>query len=316
MRVIDEEKRLVQYLLGELTADEREALEDLYIADQEFFDRLLATEDDLIDDYAQGRLSGKESLLFEENFLTSAERRDRVRAAKALARFVEATPVAREKVSLFDRMFSYLKGDSGVMRLAAYAAMLLLIAGSVGMWIELGRVRSQLDEVQSGQVAQLRREEELKESLGAQQQASEQLEDHLRNAQAEQGRLQDEIAKLREPQVQVYSEVLGLGVLERPRGGYPPEKIKTVEVSARYEIVRFQLDLMKDDYPGYVVVVEDESGQEVWRAAVSVSKRLAIVVRIPARLLRGGRYNLVLNGVTDAKAIETISEYPILVVKK
>lgn len=309
----------MHYLLGELSEADRAELEDLYLADQEFFDRLLAAEDDLIDDYVQGRLSKKESSLFEQNFLTSPERIDRVRSARALSRFVGANQVARVKASLADRVLSYFKVGSTAMRFAVSAAMVVVVAVVAGMWIELDRMRSQLGEVQSGQVAQLQREDGLKHELDEQKRTSEQLDAQLRNERSERGRLQQEVAKLREPQAEVFSEVLGFGVVERPRGGFPEESRKRLVVPKRAELVRLRLDLLKDEYPGYVVILENEAGQEVWRAALSASKSAkgtAVVIRIPSRLLERGRYNLVLNGSTEAKTFETISEYPILVVKK
>lgn len=319
MPAIIQEKKLMHYLLGELSEAERAELEDLYLVDQDFFDRLLAAEDDLIDDYVQGRLSKKESRLFEENFLTSPERRDRVRAARALSRFVEANQVARAKASLPARMLSYFKVGSTAMRFAVSAAMLVLVVGVAAMWIELGRMRSQLGEVQSGQIAQLRREDSLKQELDEQKRTSKQLDEQLRSERSERGRLQQEVAKLREPHAEVFSEVLGFGVIERPRGGFPEESRKTIVVPKRAELVRLRLDLLKDEYPGYLVILENEAGQEVWRAAVSASKSAkgaAVVIRIPSRVLEGGKYNLVLSGSNEAKTFETISDYPILVVKK
>src|SRR5437867_9492885 len=161
MPAIVQEKKLMHYLLGGLSEAERAELEDLYLVDQDFFDRLLAAEDDLIDDYSQGRLSKKESRLFEENFLTSPERRDRVRAARELSRYVEANQVTRVKTSLAERRLSYFNFGTTPMRFAVSAAMLVLLVGVAAMWIQLDRMRSQLSEVRSGQVAQLQREDGL-----------------------------------------------------------------------------------------------------------------------------------------------------------
>jgi hypothetical protein len=319
MPVIIQDKKLTHYLLGDLSEAERVALEDLYLGDQDFFDRLLAVEEDLIDDYAQGRLSKRESRLFEENFLTSPERRDRVRAARALSRFVDAERVARVKSSLPERMLSYLRLGSTPLRFAVSAAMLVLFVGVAGMWIELNRMRSELAQVQSGQVAQLQREDGLSHELDEQRRASKQLDEQLRSERSERGQLQQEVAKLSEPHTEVFSDVLGFGVVERPRGGPPDESRKKIVVPRKAELVRLQLDLQKDEYPGYLVVLKNETEQEMWRAAVSsvrTAKGSAVVIRVPARVLKGGPYSLLLSGSTEAKTVETISEYPILVIKK
>lgn len=319
MPTIIQEKKLMHYLLGDLSEGERTELEDLYLADQGVFDRLQAAEDDLIDEYVNGRLSKKETSLFETNFLTSPERIERVRSARALSRYVQSNQTARVSTSLPARLLSYFKLGSTAMRFAVSAAMLLLLLGVSGMWIELGRMRSQLAELKSGHVAQLQREEGLKQDLDEQKRSSEQLDEQLRNERSERGRLQQEVAKLREPEAEIISAILGFGVVERPRGGYPDESRKRIEVPKRAELVRLRLDLLKNEYPGYLVTLENEASQEVWRAAVSASKsadRPAVVIRIPSRMLENGRYNLLLKGSSDAKTFVTISEYPILVIKK
>lgn len=319
MPAIIHDKDLTHYLLGELSEAERVELEDLYLVDQDFFERLLAVEDDLIDDYAQGRLSKRESSLFEENFLTSPERKERVRAARALSRFVDTKRVARVQSSLPERMLSYLKVGSTTVRFAVSAAMLVLVVGVAGLWIELDRMRSEIAQVQSGQLAQLQREEGLNHELDEQKRTSKQLDEQLRSERSERGRLQQEVAKLREPHTEVFSEVLGFGVIERPRGGTPDESRKKIVVPRRAEIVRLRLDLQKDEYPAYLVVLKNETEQEMWSAAsssVRTAKGSAVVIRVPARLLEGGRYSLVLSGSTEAKTAVTISEYPILIIKK
>ena len=319
MPAIIQENRLVHYLLGELSEAEKTEVEDLYLADQDFFERLLAAEDDLIDEYVHQRLSKKETRLFEENFLTSPERRDRVKAARALLRFVEGNQVVKEKATLAARMLSYFKVGSTAMRLAVSAAMVVVLAVVAGMWIKMARMGSELAEVRSGQQSQLQREEVLKHELEEQKRTSGQLDEELKSERSERGRLQQEVAKLSEPRAEVVSEVLGFGVVERPRGGFPEESRKKIVVPKNAELVRLRLNLLKVEYSGYVVILENEGAQEVWRAGVSSTKGAkgaAVVIRIPARLLKDGRYSLVLNGATEAKTLETISEYPILVEKK
>jgi anti-sigma factor RsiW len=54
-------------------------------------------EDDLIDDYLDGSLSEQESEKFEQHFLATTERREKLRFAKALRRYV-ADARDREKL--------------------------------------------------------------------------------------------------------------------------------------------------------------------------------------------------------------------------
>jgi hypothetical protein len=74
---------IVRYLLGELSAEEQDALERRYFGDSELLDRIEAVEDDLIDDYVGDALTPLQRRHFERHFLTE-ERRERVRMAEAL----------------------------------------------------------------------------------------------------------------------------------------------------------------------------------------------------------------------------------------
>jgi DNA-directed RNA polymerase specialized sigma24 family protein len=96
---------LKSYLLGVASADEREAVEDEYLADHRSIKRLLRAEDDLIEDYARGALTAAERALFEKNFLRTAERRKRLagvqelkQALSSVAGVSSATP-QRDKAS-------------------------------------------------------------------------------------------------------------------------------------------------------------------------------------------------------------------------
>lgn len=72
------------YLLGLLPEADAEAVEDAYFVDPEAFDRVRAVEDDLLDDYAAGRLGPTEKGAFESRYLASEPLRQRVTAARAL----------------------------------------------------------------------------------------------------------------------------------------------------------------------------------------------------------------------------------------
>ena len=49
---------MVRYLLGDLSDQERERLEQIYFADDDAFAQLSALEDELVDDYVRGHFGG------------------------------------------------------------------------------------------------------------------------------------------------------------------------------------------------------------------------------------------------------------------
>jgi len=73
-----------RYLLGHVPETDAEALEEAYFARAEVLERIRAVEDDLLDDYAAGRLGPADTASFEARYLASKPLRQRVMAARAL----------------------------------------------------------------------------------------------------------------------------------------------------------------------------------------------------------------------------------------
>jgi anti-sigma factor RsiW len=99
------DRRLVQYLLGQLPDADRIELEDRFFAEDALFEYLAAVETDLIDAYARGALAGVDRDQFERRLLPSPRFQTRIaiaiqlqaRAAVAIAgAAVTAGPPVRE----------------------------------------------------------------------------------------------------------------------------------------------------------------------------------------------------------------------------
>lgn len=118
MKQTGEDKRLTDYLLGNLLEPEEIRLEEEYLANPDAQDKLLMVEDELVDAYLQGELSARERNQLEARFLASSRGGRKLGLAKslmALARAQKPAPAPRPKQSL---LFS--------MRWAFAAALLLL----------------------------------------------------------------------------------------------------------------------------------------------------------------------------------------------
>src|SRR4051812_15132317 len=86
---------IISYLLGNLAEPARSEFEQKYFADDNLFDLLRVTEDELIDAYVRGELSAPEHELFESNFLAAPAQRERVATARALLTTFGSAPAAR-----------------------------------------------------------------------------------------------------------------------------------------------------------------------------------------------------------------------------
>jgi hypothetical protein len=197
---------LTRYLLGLISPDERERLESEYFRDDDAFEEMLTTEDDLIDAYARGELSTEEEQHFEERFLKSAAVRERVEFARTLAGFVADTPAAKEPVRFQPGFFASLRLPGMPLR---YAAIALIAFALPTTWllIQQGNMRNEL--------AQLRTERDrLNQKTEQLQQAAN--TERTRNAEstAQIEKLQQQLAQKAEPDKRDTEQHV-------PRGGSP-----------------------------------------------------------------------------------------------
>ena len=73
---------LERYLLGLLPDEDAERLDEMSISDDEVAGRLRVVENDLVDAYVRGTLSGEKLERFESFYLSSDRRREKVRFAR------------------------------------------------------------------------------------------------------------------------------------------------------------------------------------------------------------------------------------------
>ena len=85
-----DDQRLARYLLGLLSDEETERLDESSIADDDIAWRLHTIENDLVDDYVRGALPTDIVRPFEAHYLSSPRRRRKVRFAKRFVRTVDA----------------------------------------------------------------------------------------------------------------------------------------------------------------------------------------------------------------------------------
>jgi hypothetical protein len=97
---VEDERLIIKYLLGELPDEEQEQVEDRYASDDDFFEELLIIESELIDKYLQGELSDRERERFETVFLRPLSRRERVKNARVMMKWIADVPNPVSSVTL------------------------------------------------------------------------------------------------------------------------------------------------------------------------------------------------------------------------
>jgi hypothetical protein len=78
------DRSIIRYLLNELSEEDEARFEAAYLEDGGLFEQVRDLEEELIEDYVKGHLTGRERRLFEQHYLASEHRRARIDAARQL----------------------------------------------------------------------------------------------------------------------------------------------------------------------------------------------------------------------------------------
>jgi len=136
---------LTRYLLGALPEAHAEHVDELSVVDDELAARLRQVEDDLLDAYASGALTGERLAHFESHYLASPRRRTRVAFARRLMAAVDSeAPPNPRPVTTGSRTGTRMRGWLPASLAAAAVLFLSLGAFLVVQNVQKARLRSGL----------------------------------------------------------------------------------------------------------------------------------------------------------------------------
>jgi len=313
---VDNEKLIAQYLLGELPEEQQVEIEDRAFSDKEYLASITAVENDLIDEYVRGELSGTERQRFETRFLASTERRKRVEFAKAL-RTVVAEPVGPEKHevrrwSWRESLSAFFGGLNPAARFALVAAAILLIAVAAWLFVETQRLRRQVNQLQ----AENQSGQNLQQALEAERKRNAELNARLDQEKQQREQTDESLRQLTEtteatnpvPPPVIASLVLLPGL---SRGG---DEKPRLDLSNDARLVRLQIGIdPEEQYKTFAVELRTSAGRQVWNrenlAARARRGTRAVGLTLPATVLKPGDYELRLRGLTEAGGAEDVGFY-------
>jgi len=333
------EKVMRKYLLGELPEEEREQIEKNMLTDDGFFQNLLTledtVEDELIDDYFNGNLTDREKKEFEQIFLSTQERREKLALVRDLNLRASSAAILPRVVETSSDMQPWWRALPALLRLqnpivglSLVTALLLFMTGGVWLLFRVQHLEIQLSQVRAQPENQSPPNQNLKEQLDQQRARNDDLSTSLNRAEEQRARLEQELESLKaqngrspEPPInaappQAQTPVFSVSLpLLRGRGA-EGEGIKTVSLPPRTS--RIRLDLALDtinpkDYKSYQVAVNKRDGAEVWKSnRVQVKTKGGesyITLILAATLLPEGEYNVELSGVSSDNQNELLGMY-------
>jgi hypothetical protein len=298
----DSQERLMRrYLLGELPEPEQSALEERYFSDSERLDEVWAVENQLVDDYARGRLSRKERKRFESHYLASPRHRDHVEFARMLFEAADEESAGETTSSRRDWLMATLRGPQLAWGLSL-AALLLIVIGGAWLLNERSQLHDQLAALRSERATTQERERELADQIAAQRRQNDQL-----TAELEQSRARQAAATSETPRPAIFSFLLTSGLL---RGSGEPQSL-TIPRGADQIELRMRLETA--DHTSYQAAIRTVEGAEVFSHR-NIKPRAGrngatIAIKAPKTKLSSGDYILTLSGLNSAGAAEEVNRY-------
>jgi hypothetical protein len=317
----DNEKLLTGYLLGNLSEEKQLQVEGMFLRDDQHYERLLAIEDELFYDYARGKLSPSERKQFEERFLASEENRRRAMLASALAdKMSETAPVETSEPGLAERgrqfrwqsLKSYFSVQSTAMRfsLATLAIMLL-----VSLWLAIGTIRLQneFNQFRSERIVQ---EDRLQQQAQQERALADELNLKLKREMDENAMLKQELSEMQtQPARQQGIPPSALSLVLAPTiVRDQATSIKKLHIPPGVRLLKLQLNLKGEvEYNSYQAILLTADGAERWSQGMLRTERRgsgkAINLKLPARLLAEGDYELILKGYASDGTLEETGDY-------
>jgi hypothetical protein len=300
------EQQIKSYLLGELSEEEAERLEESLFTDDEVFSEVQAAEMSLVDEYVRNELSHEARTRFETQYLVTAERRQKVSEARLFHDELNAIrpmpEISQEKAGWFERAFGSWRFPA--MQYAS-AALVLVLAISTG-WLfydgwktrnELAMTRNSLVNSQTALNEQLaEKENELKEKL-AEQRGNDSESLSALQTEVENLRRQLEDVKRKSPNTNTsfpQSPTIATILLPVARGGMTP--ITTVTITKDTKVLNVKIPVAADDGDSFEVLVKHD-GNLVLKASIETtesSEGKILALALPSRAISTGKYDVVL----------------------
>jgi hypothetical protein len=301
------DERLVQYLLGAVSDEEAERLDELSVADDEIAWRLRALESDLVDAFVRGELTDAIADQVRRAYVESPHRKRKVEFAtlllayeKADGRTVSTINPAAPGLTTVDST-RVRSTPRSLFHWAPVAAALVaaIVAGS--FLVENQRLRQQIARAQAEHATLEQTSSDLRAQLERERSTSARIRDEQPHRSAA-------------PSAQ---EPIGPFVLLPMRRG--TGDLTTVTVSRGAERILFQLRLESDDSPGYQATLRDSAnGRVVWRSgrvdASSNGSVRFVTVLMPAAVVKPQAYTFELTGRSAPAPAAFVTSYAFRVV--
>lgn len=297
---------LFRYLLGDLSPDERQRVQESAAANQALREEIQEAESDLIDSYVSQRLSETQSSQFEMYFLDSNEKHQSVEMAQILLspavrrmasvpEFSEFAGAAPARIRMQPRWWNWVASA----RLGWAMTTLLLVIATVVVAVQNHRLRSQLRGSSTGEVNSGKQIAELKNQISELHRPDKATMDYRGFGPKR------EISLLLSPGQQRSGEEARIPALLK----LPP-----------LPGVVLTLELEQDRYLEYDVSVETVEGKTTWskrylKSQPGLHGERVLVLHLPSDLLAPGDYFVRVSTRTSGGEQRSVDAYAFTVAR-
>jgi hypothetical protein len=312
MKIDQRENLIRRYLLGELAEADQAALEQELLSDRGKFDQVWAVENELVDSYVRGEMSGADRERFEGRYLASPLHRERVAIAESFLADIDQgvgeTVEVKEKKLAVPWLHGFsLPSPRPVFGVAL--VMALLLAFSL-VWSYVEKVRL------TGQIAELQKEAQTERSFLKQRERelasrNQEFEKEIADARQRNEQLNAELEQLSQGRQATQPTVLSFLLTPAPVRSEKALPLTTIRLlTGKAQLL---MELTNADYTNYQVTLQTVEGREIFRRRTGkfrVGKdRAFAALPIKAGELSRGDYILILFGQTSDGRSEEIDRY-------
>lgn len=266
-----------EFLLGKLADEERERIENLFLTDPQTRETVLTLEEELIEEYLEGNLTEADNERFRARYAQTDEQRRKLRISKSIKDWAlahaKAPQTAAATVSLWNRFWTRLRLRPAFA--VPIAVMIAIATILVIVWLNNQMERRKHLAVEQ-ELAQLNSPSSLRET------PPDMISFDLRSVTVRSG----------EPQS---------GINRGPDSRIIEMRLPWIQ-KERYATYQAQVRRIEDKTSFLIPNLQAENNEEY-----------RIRVRLPARMLRRGLYQIQLRGLADDGTLGSPEEYPFFV---
>lgn len=283
-----------RFLLGELSPSEQPLFEQRLFTDAGLDARVRLTEFDLADDFAFERLSTRDRELFEQKFLLTSDRQQKVQVSRVLRdRFSSTAATSSEEHTVAQRLRQLLGLSQPALRIAFGVLILLILFGTAWLVIKEPRIVRQI----ANRITPRR----------SPPRSAPREVNHPTNASSPEHSTTPSPMPEHD---QTASSPIAASIVLMPDVSYGSNRVSVNLPKGEKDIVRLQL-VLKPDQPGpHRAELLTIQGQSVFSADLlqSTDSRAEVDFEVPASLLNAGDYQIRLSR-SDRGSQENVASY-------